>query len=621
MILASYGNGDVRVGNIRVFNLQGNSLTPPNLPENTIRLRNNKIVRNKLVIEPDQVSSRNITHFQLDSPSITTNTPVTAYLRDGSKLQVTLKSYDGQQLSAVHPLLGELAFPRASLDGLIFLTKPLPHDATARVTFKNGDQFTGSLVSWSSDQGFEFRRSTEETPILFPPGSPLTMESLERTTPSDHIPTAIVKVGPEDLLPGSLLEIDDQHLSMESPFSNRITIERSHLREIIIEDPTTLLYAGPKKTLQAWTPSSPEASWHLEDEWIIGRQGGIGRPVTMPERGRLDMVLAWDGSLKASVSIFNKDLTKDASPGCYRLYLEEKQATLFRGITREEAAKPPEGQEGELRNLRLEEQLARFSAQYGTAPMKRLSGPIPTKHNPYHRERKLTWCWDRKDGRLALYLNDELVKLWIDPQGLATPTDGLVLYQQARKSKLKIREIRLRQWNGILPDSESSTEPSSNETVFHLRNYDSLRGHLASLKDQRFRLTIPQGSLSIPLDRTRLIQFPWKQSSIQHRQGMAIKGFYKQCFGSCRFYVNGIQDGQAQVYSPFFGTQTFDLSTFRKLHFDIQDQALWSAPIDRWESASPPSMRAQLRHRQTNLDHPALEEESRALNEEVELDE
>jgi hypothetical protein len=82
------------------------------------------------------------------------------------------------------------------------------------------------------------------------------------------------------------------------------------------------------------------------------------------------------------------------------------------------------------------------------------------------------------------------------------------------------------------------------------------------------------GPLAIPLDRLRWIQYPNREFSVEPQKGMAVEAELAP-EGSCRFFLQKLENGMMHVGSPYFGKNTIQLSAIRRLLFDLQDRQYW----------------------------------------------
>ena len=624
MILASYGNGDVQIRNLRIHDMKDH---PPygwdQLAPGEALLKDGKRTRNH---DYDLSALHALRQRAVAKRKQSPDTAV--HLADGSILNGTVSSLSTDQLSLKHASLGTLAVARSAITGILFPSNAtkMTNTTSGHVQFKNGDQLHGKLHSWDPSTGLVVQQTGKESKLTFPATAPRSVQlGSSQHSQLKGVLQARVSLGSDDLLLGELKAIDSHQLTLVTP--TPLTIPRAAVNAIEFQDPNIVHYQGPDETLADWKPSKPNARWAIEDSQLVGRSlSSIGKGVPMPDRGQLDISLSWDGHLAASFSLFCQDLSTATQQKSYRLYCENRMVTLYRGLTESESQrKPAENEQDRLRNLRLEEQLERFSAEFGGGPSRRLGSPVPVEYNAYNRARSLTFCWDASNGQMALLMDGILLRTWKDPLGLVDPSHGLVIQQHAQASVLKIKAITVRKWNGVLPESalDPDTRKELKATAVRLKNEDILEATTITLQpDQQLRLRTPLGDIAVPLARITSLTFPLRTVETQVQQGVAVEAFYAHQ-GSCRFFLDNVKDGQLAIRSPHFGTHQLALASFRRLHFDLQDKTTWQPKAPQWTPPPPASMRWALKQR--NKREPKIftptGQPTRVLNEDVELDE
>lgn len=516
--------------------------------------------------------------------------------RCGSRLGLSSPRLHDERLVGEHSLLGRIDVSLADLAFIVFRDGEPRMDNRLKeaVVFRDGGRLGGALVRWDATSGLTWSSPHAEEPLHFPSDN---LRSITRPSILRHAAAPSVEVEihrPGNLLLGEIFALDGENLSVTTPFSPPVAIPRGLVREIRLVDSGSRGYLGPGTDLAEWQRHG-EGEWTLQDGALRGRGiGGIGRAVRLADRGRIDLHLEVLGTLSASIGWFCQDLKAPLSADSYQLRFENDGVTLFRGLTPEAAEAvnhPPENEAEGIRNLRLEEQLARFHARFGGHPARRIGPRAPNPYRSDHRESRLSICWDTSRKLIALVADGEVLQVWTDEEGLAGPADGLVFNQHASVGTLMIRELRVSAWNGVLPEPlPASSRPD--EFLLRLRNEDVLTGTVVSVADEKLRLeSADLGALSLPLGRIKQIRFPDAKAEVAGTGDVAVRGLYPWG-GECLFFLLGSDGESLRLSSPYFGAQTFRLDAFRQLDFDLRDFAYWSTLDDRWEEPLPPRLRS-----------------------------
>ncbi len=592
VILASYSSGQVRASAIRVFRMHEVAPDWRSLEENQLQTLKGESISWSVERLPSEAAAFRTGNVLNKAAS----SGIEVYTRDGSYLGGSLHwSADNDTISLKHDLLGEIDLAPNALAGLLFPRKDAPRNpGQGYLQFKNGDHLSGRPLSWDPSGGLlwqvdshsPWRLPTEAIKIMHLPERRET--ALEK---GRQIVEAILKGG--DRLHGHLTQWQEGTLTLAVESAASIVVPQAAMESLRFHHTQETHYHGPTPPLVGWEPSSPESEWGLDGDALVSEGlGGIGKRLTIPDRGRLDFTLGWDGPLNASIALFCQDLSTANQPGSYRLHCENRTLTLYRGLSKDELDVPKEADDP-LRNLRLEEQLERFHARYGGGASRRIGSPVTVPYDVYKRTRQITLCWDRADGRIICLLDGDLLQEWVDPKGLVPPNGGVVLYQHGQTSTTRVANIHLRDWNGVLP--EILPETASQHAQILLRNQDTLQAETLTLaaNEAPIQLNTPLGTFALPLDRVEAIRLPDKPFKVISEPALAIEGFY-QGRGSCRFFLHQLATGKIEVSSPFFGRHQFPLGAFRKLHWDLRDQLAWESPPEPWPQATPRVMRRAL---------------------------
>lgn len=640
MILASYGNGAVRASAIRVYALPRLTASEKRGEVGSIVWRDGKRTEAELGIDPEGVATSGSHTSSVDQLLSAVFAKPAAFkpkdgelnffLTRGSRLSgpATLRH---DQFVLDHSLLGVVHIPMSSVDGFVsnHPTSDLgPGPQQNSVTFKNGDRLGGKFLAWDDDGGLQWILGAPSDPLVFDSRSVAQIQLSPPAPLSASAATAHLVSG--DGLPGQVTRLANDRMELHTAFSTPLQIPFPVIRRIDFRDPSSVLFQGPGPLIE-WQVTGASSRWQQTGDGTLSGKGAgrIGRTLPMPRRGRLDVELSWKGQLDASITLFAKALERSVQPQSYRLHCEIERFSLYRGLGKDEVLRDPPD-DNPLRNRRLDEQLERFSAQFGGGATRRLGSPVAVKFHVHKLSRLISLCWDADKGTIALLMDGQVLRAWEDPSGLAPPSNGLVIEQHSRNSTLELLDLSVREWNGVLPDPpmSASAAQSLRQTVVRLRNQDEFIVDALSLTNSQAPLAFDSelGELSLPLDRVESVQFPRVDHPLEHRLGMVADG-YLAPQGKCRFFLERASDGQLDVSSPYFGKSTFNLEAFKKLEFDLQDRRYWDRGHQAWPPIVPLSMRATIRQATENASAQQAMSEAEAqakatqFNESVELDE
>ena len=573
IILTSYGSGSLEARDVRLYALDRLTVLNHEVPLGNALLEGGDTLATDLLAKHQLGQLLSVQFHPLGD--VAKNQP-RCELLNGGQLGGDLRVGEDGMLAVQHNILGACAFPLSWVRKFTFR----PNDARSgygRVFFKNGDQLGGVPHSWDESNGLQWRRPGEDALLEFPAYSLAEMRLEPEADPAPSQATLRLVGG--DQLPGKVTNITPETIILETSFSKPMELKALVVQRMDFTQMGHLYASGPDLPITRWTKNGIKSDWQFNEEGVlVGRGlGGIGQAVSMPERGRLDIELSWKGFLDASITLFARDLSRSSQPRSYRFHCESERVTLFRGLT---AAEVQVGKEDDdpLRNRRLDEQLERFSAQFGGGASRKLGSPVAVDFRRHERVEQFSVCWDMATAEISFVLNGTVLRTWNDPAGLVMPASGLIFQQHNQSTAFRIHRFMVEEWNGVLPEPPLTMKESKEltETRLRLRNQDEFAAVSLSLKEATAPLMLGAelGPLAIPLDRLRWIQYPNRKIPIEHQKGMAVEAELVPA-GSCRFFLHKLEKGALHVGSPYFGENTLQLSGIRRLTFDLQDRHFW----------------------------------------------
>jgi hypothetical protein len=344
-----------------------------------------------------------------------------------------------------------------------------------------------------------------------------------------------------DKVPGTITQIDDEALTLETTYAGSLRIPRGqvamlapsplggrlHYHGPFIEDEWKMANAAYLDGMPA-TKSDPEAKEKSDKEspgrWLFSGSAwywpskfsgtALLRENAMPDRSILRFDVAWKSRVSIAIGFhadFAKtkppeppDKTPDAvqrrqvgfAPGdssilpvmfgnSYVLQIFSTHLMLFRTAVSDEGVPTVEKAQINGNSLRLGES--------GKAAIEIRS--------------------NRLSGEIALFINDEFIVQWSeggmdssDPERYAGKGAGFGFVVQTEDSPVRISDIMVAEWNGM-PDSARSLQVDDQDIVLLANGTDRFAGKVGSFRNDKLTLDGKYGQFQIKLDDIAEVRF------------------------------------------------------------------------------------------------------------------
>ena len=439
-------------------------------------------------------------------------------------------------------------------------------EAESVVRFTNNDRIPGSLESLSSEI------LVWKSPVLVAPTPfhlknvvDLTLPASSRTPEKDH--EAILTLTNGDTVHGQLSAVSDQTVTLDTWYAGRLEFNRLMVSDLRIEPKSALLYRGPD-SLDGWIQPGESSAWTYARSALRSHgAGSIGRDGLLPEECSIRFDAAWKAdSFSFKVVLFSEDPATEEAPSGYEISFQ--RGSVY------------------LRNRKTHGFLGSARAQ-------------PLLENDKVRVEIRA---SRKSGKVCLYVDDEIVEVWSDPDVARGSFGSGLQFESPDTSPLRISRIEVADWDGIVDkmpeprvgmlrrfgirghEDEIPPEPEEKPAAgrMELANGDTIAGEVTSIKDGVISVKTPLAEIQIPVSRLRTVALkPVEAERCIRREG-DIRAWFPDG-SSIVFRLDEVGDGTLTGSSQNFGSATFKMDAFNRLEFNIYPWLLDERPVaDDW---------------------------------------
>jgi hypothetical protein len=198
---------------------------------------------------------------------------------------------------------------------------------------------------------------------------------------------------------------------------------------------------------------------------------------------------------------------------------------------------------------------------------------------------------DKAQKTIAVLLDRQLVKVWVDP-GEWVGDGGCLAFasQVGGDQNLRINNLVVREWAG---DVDGNGPVVTNQLdVLCLANNDRLAGTVASIKDGTVNVNTSVTALSIPLERIAQIYFANTNVERARRMAADLMAVF-QDGGRVTLALESVNAKELTGQSENFGRLSFARDAFRELQLHIYDENrgddadIDGGAIPSWTPAQP----------------------------------
>jgi hypothetical protein len=416
---------------------------------------------------------------------------------------------------------------------------------------ENGDQLAGQLLSASPEDGISWRHghSSKAAKFKFDAVTQIELEPLDR----DETPVwsrSLIRLSNGDEMVGRLVEVNETQAVLETWYGGVLTFPRERWQWIVFEDePEPPLYSGPEG-LEDWTVGDVSMARVQSGDWVYHegafyatKAASIARNLDLPDRSQIQFDLHWKGTLNLAFALYTD-------------YLHPVSL----------ANKDTEPDFGGFYSLQLNSYFANVLMVKQGVPLQYL-GQVQTPAFAKKRKAHIDIRVDKKGDSVALLVDGELVKQWVDKTGFAGEGTGVRMVHQGQGA-IRFGDFRVSPWNGQF-DEAPTVRASAEEDLVTLRNGDKLIGKIQSVGAETINLALIGGETAMPLRDVKKIEFAGIADLKAAQLGAVktVKSRFAQQ-GIIHVEIAEVIDNRLKGSSPNFGAVDLDLRAFKQISFE-----------------------------------------------------
>jgi hypothetical protein len=225
-------------------------------------------------------------------------------------------------------------------------------------------------------------------------------------------------------------------------------------------------------------------NWAMEGGAMVssGRGNLIGRELKWPRTSDLSFDFEWTNRPGMDVIFCSDKLREYNAFNGYKLRISQTSVYLYRYTS--------------------------AGAAFNTVNLGLARINLPTGR----RKLNLSVRINQNKATISMLQDGRLVKTWRDPNGFAGKGGVLSFYPQSVELQ-KISNLRLREWNGLLPSGGGPKASNVKQDLVQFANGDSLSGKITGIKEGNLIITTTFGEVPAPLVKVSNIIFSKKNAT------------------------------------------------------------------------------------------------------------
>jgi len=509
---------------------------------------------------------------------------VRAHFPRGGSLSFQLEKWNDKEVTGRSTIFGPVAFQPRQIRQLEFnldraqapvptVTKDVFEDLDAPVQtppefaqtknsppdglfFRNGDLLHGQLLAIDTPSIVRWQYPDAAAPIEFKPKSiaqidfPIAKNSIAHSADACRL---LLANG--DLLEGSLVSCDHAAMVFQTWYGGRLNIPRASLQSLAFIPHSPPVFNGITG-LDGWTQGSTAAAFAGQSGQWVYRKGAfyadkpasIARDLKLPDVAEIQFDLAWKGGLYFAVALYTDSLQPIRLPitdrsldfgGFYSLRFDNvfyKNIDLW-PVTKEEAVPRSLG-----------------PAQF----------PFLNYGDRLHVDLRIS----KPRDKIALYLDDALIKEWVDPKGFAGEGTGMRFVQNPGGA-VKMSNLRITEWDGLFAD-ETAAEDFVPLEIPHDSFWPAtgakVTGDIESIAGGKMTVNTTNGPVKIPLTEIKAIDFAHRPSPPPQNKPAIVRATFAQG-GDLTFTLDSWRPDEMIIHSADFGKARINPTAFTHMQF------------------------------------------------------
>ena len=415
--------------------------------------------------------------------------------------------------------------------------------AEDRLNFVNNDRIHGLLVSALTGTGrLTWKHAAAQDYLVFDVASLAQIRLAPRLSAVPAEYDALVNLTNGDMLPGSLVSMDDEILKINTWFAGMVNINRSMVMNIQPNiSMADILFEGPN-SLEEWTLSphggrSPQ--WRYSDGAMYSMtQYPAGRIIEdLPDKYEVRFEAAWRTSHPQFSFIFNsEDVQRNMD--AYTLNVQGQSLSISR-VTRNTGS----------RTVGTRVNYTGFGSDSG------------------QRSAIFNLLVDKDTRSFTLLIDGVQAGQWTDPAEFAGPGNGIA-FRSGSSGDLKISNIRIAHWNGQVPGvAESGGDPGEHDVLSFVNN-DKFSGRVISIADGTIKFETSYATLDIPLAQVSGVAMADERAERARRNREDVRAVFVEQ-GSLTLKLERIEDSALLGETENFGRISVPLGVVRTLEWNL----------------------------------------------------
>lgn len=413
----------------------------------------------------------------------------------------------------------------------------LAAESSDLLRFTNGDQLHGSFQGLKEGPEALWRRDDVAAPVHFKTDQ-LRHIVLHGGRPRRSLSSlSHVALVNGDRIPGTIREMDEEFITLESPYAGELRIPRDqaamfapsplggrlHYHGPFIEDEWRMAHASYPDGMPPVEPDdSDKSEKDLPGRWVFSgsawywpnKNSGTAllRENSMPDRSILRFDLAWKNRVSIAIG-FHADFAKPKIPNEAPKEPENKPRRPLGFAPGDSSILPVVfGNSYVLQIFATHMMLFRTNPD-ADPPVERVQINGNSIRLGDSGRARLEIRSNRLTGEISLFINDEFVVQWSegasgvrDQATFAGKGNGFGFVVQTEDSPVKISDVLVAEWNGM-PDSARSLQVDDQDIVLLANGTDRFSGKVGGFRDGKVTMDGKYGQFQFQLADIAEIRF------------------------------------------------------------------------------------------------------------------